>query len=65
MLLWPRLKQKKRRVKALKKYKVKLKFIYSDIVHVEAENEKQAIEIAFGDCCEQYENFYDAEVAEE
>lgn len=28
------------------KYKVKLKFIYSDIVHVEAENQKHAIQEA-------------------
>ncbi|HEY6021516.1 MAG TPA: hypothetical protein VIY48_16910 [Candidatus Paceibacterota bacterium] len=48
-----------------KKYKVKLVFKYSDVVHVEAENEKEAIEKAMSDCNEQYECFYDASVSEE
>jgi len=47
------------------KYKVKLKFIYSDIVHVEAETEEDAIEEALKHCQEEYEAFYDAEVEEE
>lgn len=46
-------------------YKVKLKFIYSDIVHVEAENEEQAIEIAMPFCQAEYECFLDAEVEKE
>ena len=47
------------------RYKVKLIFKYSDIVHVEAETEKEAIEKALQDCDEQYESFYDAEVETE
>ena len=47
------------------KYKVKLIFLYSDIVHVEASNQKDAIQEALGECCEEYESFYDAEVEEE
>ena len=47
-----------------KKYKVKLTFKYSDIIHVEANSEKEAIEKAFEECCEQYESFYSAEVDE-
>ena len=46
-------------------YKVKLSFVYSDIVHVEADDEREAIEKALTECCEQYECFYDAEVSEE
>lgn len=46
-------------------YKVKLKFIYSDVVHVEAESEEQAIEIAMPFCQAEYECFLDAEVEEE
>ena len=44
------------------KYKVKLIFKYSDVVHVEADSEKEAIEKALQDCHEKYEAFYDAEV---
>ena len=47
------------------KYCVKLKFIYSDTVHVEAENEKDAIDKALDDCHEEYECFYDYKVEEE
>lgn len=47
------------------KYEVKLIFKYSDIVHVEAENEKEAIEKAMQECEEQYECFYDCEINEE
>lgn len=47
------------------KYKVKLIFKYSDIIHVEAEDEKEAIEKAMSGCQEEYECFYDAEVDEE
>lgn len=47
------------------RYKVKLIFTYSDVVHVEAETEKEAIKKALQDCDEQYESFYDAEVDEE
>ena len=47
------------------KYKVKLVFKYSDIVHVEAESEKEAIEKAFHDCNEQYECFFDVSVSDD
>ena len=47
------------------KYAVKLIFKYSDIVHVEAENEKKAIGKALSECQEEYECFYDAEINEE
>ena len=47
------------------KYKVELKFIYSDIVHVEAEDESDAILEAMKDCHEQYECFYEHFVIEE
>ena len=49
------------------KYKVKLIFKYSDVVHVEADadSEKEAIEKALQDCHETYESFYDAEVERE
>ena len=47
------------------KYKVKLVFVYTDIVHVEAKDEKEAIEKALPECQEQYESFYDAIVEEE
>lgn len=46
----------------MKKYKVKLIFKYSDVVHVEAESEEEAIRVATDECDEQYECFYDAEV---
>ena len=46
----------------MKKYKVKLIFKYSDVVHVEAEDEQKAIECALDECDEQFESFYDAEV---
>ncbi len=49
----------------VKKYKIRLVFKYSDIVHVEAENEKEAIRAAMLDCDEQFECFYEADVAEE
>ena len=47
------------------KYKVKLIFKYSDVVHVEADSEKEAIQLALEDCHEQYECFYDAAVESE
>ncbi len=47
------------------KYRVKLIFKYSAVVHVEADSEKEAIEKALPDCEEDYECFYDAEVSEE
>jgi hypothetical protein len=49
----------------MKKYKVKLIFKYSDVVHVEAEDEKEAISKAMEECNEQYECFYDSEVEED
>jgi len=48
-----------------KKYKVRLVFKYSDIVHVEAENKEDAVRAAMLDCNEQFECFYDADVTEE
>lgn len=47
------------------KYKVKLIFKYSDTVHVEAENEKDAIKKAMAECHEEYDSWYDAKVTEE
>jgi len=47
------------------KYKVKLIFKYSDVVHVDADSEEEAIEKALQDCHEKYESFYDAEVERE
>ena len=46
-------------------YKVKVIFKYSDIVHVEANNKKEAVQKALKECSEEYESFYDAEVEEE
>lgn len=47
------------------KYKVKLIFKYSDVVHVEADSEKEAIAKAMDECQEEYESFFDVEVTEE
>ena len=47
------------------KYKVKLIFKYSDIVHVEADTEEEAVEAALKESDEQYDSFYDTEVEEE
>jgi len=47
------------------KYKVKLIFKYSDIVHVEASSQEEAIREAMVDCDEEFECFFDAEVEEE
>lgn len=47
------------------KYRVKLIFKYSDVVHVEADSEIEAIEKAMPECQEVYESWYDAEVTEE
>lgn len=49
----------------MKKYKVRLVFKYSDVVHVEANSEKEAIEKAMVDCDEQYESFVEAVVRED
>ena len=49
----------------MKKYKVKLVFKYSDVVHVEAENEEDAIMFALDECQEEYECFYDSKVTDE
>jgi len=40
-------------------------FKYSDVAHVEADNEKEAVEKAIKECQEEYECFYDAEVTED
>ncbi len=47
------------------KYKVKLEFIYSDTVHVEAEDRRKAIKLALEECHEDYDYFYDSTVEEE
>ena len=47
------------------KYKVKLRFIYSDICHVEADNEEEAEGKALLCCQEEYESYYDCSVEEE
>ena len=47
------------------KYRVKLIFLYSDIVHVEAENREEAERKAFDECQEEYECFYNSEIEEE
>jgi hypothetical protein len=47
------------------KYRVKLIFKYSDVVHVDAKDEKEAVSLALDECEEMYESFYDAEVTEE
>jgi hypothetical protein len=49
----------------MKKYRVKLEFIYSDVVHVEAKNKEDAVKEALLDCSEEYEKFYDARIREE
>jgi len=46
----------------MKKYMVKLIFKYSDIIHVEAENEEDAVNEALKECAEEFECFYDAEI---
>ena len=47
------------------KYKIELKFIYSDVVHVEADNEKEAERLALEQCDEKYECYYDASIVVE
>ena len=49
----------------MKRYKVKLDFIYSDTVYVEAEDEKQATIKALDNCEEVFSCFYDSEVTED
>jgi hypothetical protein len=49
----------------MKKYAVKLMFIYSDIVHVEATDSKEAERLALGECQEEFEKYYDCETTEE
>ena len=38
----------------MKKYRVKVVFKYSDVVHVEAESEREAVEKALECCQEEY-----------
>ncbi len=47
------------------KYAVKLEFIYSDIVHVEAENIEDAEKLALEECREEYDKYHDCTVNEE
>ncbi len=50
----------------MKKYKVKLMFQYSDILHVEANDEYEAVKIALdSDFKEEFEAFIDSEVSED
>lgn len=49
----------------MKKYRVKLIFKYSDVVHVEAENENEAESKAIDECEPMYESHYDSEITEE
>jgi hypothetical protein len=44
------------------KYKVKIQYIYSDTVEVEANSEFEAKTIALDDCDEQCEYLYDLQV---
>ncbi len=46
-------------------YKVKLVFKYSDTVHVKAETEKEAIEIAIRECEEHYECLYEVTISDD
>ena len=50
---------------AKKKYRCKLSFLYTDIVHVEADNEDEAEKLALKDCHEEYDTYYDAKITEE
>ena len=49
----------------MKKYKVKLIFLYSDTLHIEAEDEEGAETKALDICQEKYECYYDSEIIEE
>ena len=46
------------------KYRVTLDFIYSDTVHVDAENEREALKEAMKECNEEFYCFYDSEIEE-
>jgi len=46
-------------------YRVKIQMIYSDVVHVEAPNKKEAITAALQECCEEFESVYSVEAEEE
>lgn len=48
----------------LKEYRVKLTYLYSDIVEVTAESKKEAIALAQDIVDERFEYWYDAEVNE-
>ena len=47
------------------KYKVKLEFCYTDIVHVEAVDEEEAEEKALDGCQEEYDRYLDCQITEE
>ena len=49
----------------MREYRVKLKFIYSDVVYVEAKDKRHAIQKALFDSEEVYESLYSAEVTED
>ena len=46
-------------------YRVKLTFKYSDVVHVQAMDRRDAETKALEQCREEYECFYDSEITEE
>ena len=43
-------------------YKVKLSFLYTDVVHVKAVSEEEAVRVALNFCHEEYDCFYDSDV---
>ena len=47
------------------KYRVTLKFLYSDVVHVEADSKREAEQKALAECEEAYECFYESKVEHE
>ena len=49
----------------MKKYRVKVIFRYSDVVHVEAKDEKEAETKALDECDLQEECYEDCEITEE
>jgi hypothetical protein len=49
----------------MKKYKVRLEFRYSDVVHVEAESEKEAEMKALDQSEPMYEAYVDTTITEE
>lgn len=48
----------------LKNYRVRLTYLYSDVVEVQATTREEAIELAQAEANEEFECFYDAGVEE-